>query len=224
MSLDPLFLEAFTHRPGGHVILGRKLHALCALDLLALEAVCSPFLFDGAKCEVADLILAVWLLSNPPADDLQVHHLELDDAGREWLKSLAGQIDLERDCKAVSDYMADFYSPPEMMRNVATNALTAMGAPWMLGIVVTVCGKLGVSLRDAWLMPIGNLLWYRCSIEEQETESRIISPDLRAELDRAKNNGKIMQMEPGELLADFAKRTGIPEATAAILLHNQSRK
>ena len=37
--LDPLFSEAWVHRPVAHVVLGRKLHPFCALDLLALQII-----------------------------------------------------------------------------------------------------------------------------------------------------------------------------------------
>src|SRR5580693_5008109 len=218
--LDPIFQEAFCHRPGGHRVLGRELHPLCALDLLALESINSPFLYDGAKCEVQDLVIAVWLLSNDPPADLTVHHLELDEEGRAWLSGLTGKIEMERDCRAVLSYMADYYALPEMFRQTASNPITALGAPWMLATVVYVAGKLHLSLREAWTMGIGQLFWYRASIEEQETEHRIISPEMREEMKKAETNSRSFKMEIGESLADFSKRVGIPEADAAVLLHN----
>lgn len=221
--LDPKFLEAWTHRSGGHTVLGRKLHPLCALDLLALEAVNSPFLHDGAQCEVGDLILAVWILSNAHDPDLQVGNLELTAEGQAWVDGLIDRLELARDCAAVQAHMRDYFSAPEMMRDITSGSLNALGAPWMLGIVVTVCGKMHIPLAQAWTMPIGNLLWYRCTIEEQETASRIISPFMREEMKKAENNGKVMTMEPGESLSEFCTRTGIPEEAAAVLLHNQAR-
>lgn len=222
--LDPVFLEAFTHRPGGHVVLGRALHPLSALDLLALEAVNSPFLYDKAECQVAHLILAVWILSNPHADDLTVGHLELSEDGKKWLASLEGKIDLDRDCKAVVAYMADYYSLPQMFRQVAATPVTALGSPWMLSTVVTVAAKLHLPLREAWTMGIGQLFWYRASIEEHESDARIISPAMREEMSKAEGASKSFTLGIGETLQEFSKRTGIPEYDAAVLLHNSASR
>lgn len=234
--LDPVYLEAWTHRPGGHTVLGRKLHPLSALDLLALEAVNSPFLYDGAKCELSHLILAVWILSNPHESDLTVGNLELNAEGQKWLDSLSAKprwwqrkksrlsIDMDRDTKAVVAYMADYYSLPEMYRHSASTPITALGSPWMLSTVVYVASKLHLPLREAWTMGIGQLFWYRCSIEEQETESRVISPERRAEMEKAGENSKSFTLGIGETLAEFSRRTGISEGDAAVLLHNSTKR
>lgn len=223
--LDPLFLEAFAHRPGGHKVLGRQLHPLCALDLLALEAVNSPLLFDGGEISIPHLIQAVWILSNPHSLDCTISHLELNDEGKEWLKSFGGVIDLAAGCDQIQLYFADYHSLPEVMRNKQGSPLTQLGGPWMLSVIVTVVGALHIPLFEAWTMGIGQLLWIRASIEEQETESRIISPEMRQEMKRAETNGQVMTMEPGETLEDFCKRTGIPATDAAMLLHaNAARR
>ena len=52
MRSDPRFLEAWVNRRD-HRVFGRRLHPLCLLDLVALEAVASPFLPDEDE-EAAD--------------------------------------------------------------------------------------------------------------------------------------------------------------------------
>lgn len=218
--LDPLFREAFCHAAQGHTVLGRKLHPLCAFDLLVLEAIDSPFVADQGSVDASDLILAVWLLSNPIPEDLTIGNLELGTAGEAWLARVGPAIDLRRDCDLIQAHFADYYSLPEVMTDVAKNPLTDLGAPWMLSTVISVCTKLHLPLRAAWTMGIGQLLWYRAGLAEMENpDMRIVGQAMRDEMDKARQPQVVFRMEPGETLADFAKRTGLDELTAATLLH-----
>lgn len=224
--LDPLFREAFCHAPQGHTVLGRKLHPLCAFDLLSLEAIGSPFLEVEGKCEVADLLLAVWILSNPIAEDLTIGHLELGYSGKTWVTSVTKQLDMARDCGLVTDHFKDYYSAPEVMidKPSETNPLTGAGAPWIFSIVVTVCRQLHVPLRTAWTMGVGQLLWYRATLMEQDDpDRRIVSQALREEMARAAQPQQVFKLEPGETIESFSERTGIDKDTAAMMLHQGGR-
>lgn len=171
-------------------------------------------------CEVSDLLLAIWILSNPIPEDLTIGNLELNAAGKTWVKSITRQIDLARDCKLIALYIADYYSAPEMMSDKSDNPLQALGAPWLLSMVVSVCRHLHFPLRLAWTMGIGQLLWYRASLMEMDDpEKRIVSPDLRQEMEQAIKPQVVMKMEPGETIQQFAERVGLPVETAAMLLH-----
>lgn len=210
--LDPLFSEAFVHAPGGHSILGRKLHPLCAMDLLVLEAVNSPFLIDGndVTAGVEDLILFIWVVSNDHPKDGSVGSLELDDAGKKWLEAIKGQVDMDRDCAAVGTFFKDYWSVPEMMRDVAENPLTPYGAPWMMRHVIMAARYLRVSLYEAWTMPIGQLIWYCCAIEESEASgSRIVGMSMREKLEEAKKSYQIVKPESGESEEAFCARIGV---------------
>jgi hypothetical protein len=205
--LDPLFTEAWVHAPGGHTVLGRALHPLCALDLLQLEVIGSPFLLDGGRIEAADLILAVWILSNPHPADGSLGNLE---PPADWVQSLAGTVDLKAECDRLVKYIEDYYSLPEIMRDVADNPMTPYGCPWMLGKVVTVARHLHVPLREAWTMPIGPLIWYCAALEEMTIEgSRVVGPDLRADMQAAKTAFKKMGREPDETDEAYAARVGV---------------
>lgn len=220
--LDPLFREAFCHSPQGHTVLGRKLHPLCAFDLLSLEAIDSPFIEPEGKCEVHDLLLCVWILSNPIPEDLTIGNLELSPAGQTWVKSVAKKVDMPRDCGAVTAYFSDYYSAPEIMADKAVNPnpLSSLGAPWMLSIVISVCRHLHLPLRSAWTMGIGQLLWYRAALMElDDPEKRIVSQALREEMAAASKPQVVFKMEPGETLETFAARVGLPVETAAMMLH-----
>lgn len=217
--LDPLFKEAFCHRLGGHTVLGRKLHPFCAFDILTLESIDSPFLKPGALCEIYDLVLVVWILSNPVAQDLTISHMELDAAGETWLKEIGPTIDMERDVAAVSAYMNDYYSAPEIMAGVDKKTPDELGAPWILSAVIGIVSKLHISLYAAWTMGIGQLMWYRGAIFEMEVpDLRIINDELRARLKEVEKGPVIFQLEPGEDMPAFAKRVGISEWEAANLL------
>lgn len=223
--LDPLFSEAWIHAPGGHRVLGRQLHPLCALDLLALEAINSPFLVDGARAEASDLVLAIWILSNDHPRDCTVGRLELDAAGKVWLESIAQPIDLASECPKVVIYFEDYWSLPEMMRTIADNPLTPYGAPWMLRHVETVCRRLHVPLYEAWTMGIGQLIWHCCSIEESENEeSRIVGPAMRDRLAAAKDSYKVTDRINGETDDQFAARLGVPVASLRAMLASHKRK
>ncbi len=222
--LDPLFSEAFIHAPRGHTILGRSLHPLCALDFLALEAINSPFLLDGSKAEISDLLLAIWILSNPHPRDCTIDHLELDDAGKAWVDSLAGQIDMERDCALVVTYFEDYWSLPEMMRTIADQAMTPYGCPWMLSRVISASRVLHIPIFDAWTMGIGQLLWYCCAIEEMDSnDSRIVSTDMRKLLDAAKSAFSLTHRKDDETHEQFAERLGLSADTLKVLLRNSTK-
>ncbi len=73
-------------------------------------------------------------------------------------------------------------------------------------------------------MGIGQLIWYRSCIEEQETESRIVGPELRGMMEQAQKNSAVHKIEPGESIEAFASRAGLSVGDAAMLLHQQSQK
>lgn len=220
--LDPLFREAFCHSPQGHTVLGRKLHPFCAFDLLSLEAIDSPFLEPDGKCEVHDLLLCVWILSNPIPEDLTIGNLELGAAGKTWVKSVTKTIDMKRDCGLVMTYFSDYHSPPEIMadKELNPNPLSALGAPWMVSTVIGVCRHLHLPLRTAWTMGVGQLLWYRAALMEMDDpEKRIVSLALREEMKAAAQPQTVYKMEPGETLDTFAARVHLSPEVAAMLLH-----
>lgn len=218
--LDPLFREAFCHSAQGHTVLGRKLHPLCAFDLLSLEAIDSPFLKGDVTVDASELILAVWLLSNPVPDDLTIGHLELTPAGETWLADIGPTIDMRRDCDLLQAYIADYYSVPEIISDKLSNPLTDLGAPWMLSTVINVCSKLHLPLRTAWTMGIGQLIWYRSAIAEMENpEVRIMGEAMRAEIAAARAPQVIYKMEVGETIEVFAARVNLPVEVAALMLH-----
>ena len=217
--IDPTFSEAWVHAPSGHSVLGRLLHPLSALDLLALEAISSPFLMDGEEGGLHDLCMLVWILSNPHAKDCTISNIEpRAPACVAWLDSVAkGSWSMEEECRRVQVYMSDYYALPEMMRDQSKDPQTPLGCPWMLSTVVSVCRTLHVPLYDAWTMGIGQLMWYRCSIEEMDSDSRVVGPELRKDMDRATHAVTVYERLTGESDSAFADRLGISAIEVQIL-------
>lgn len=217
--LDPVFHEAWVHAPAGHTVLGRRLHPFCALDIVALESVGSPFLDRGSKVEVPDLLLGVWILSHDHPRSCSIENLELGDEGRRWVKKIKRKIDLQADVSKVGAYIEDYYAVPEMMREHIEEPMLPYGTPWILSNVLAVVKNLHVPLYEAWTMEAGKLLWYCCALEEAtDPNSRIIGKELRDQMELARKNGvQEFKIEPGESLADLAKRVGCTEEEAAFL-------
>src|SRR5579871_4004038 len=230
--LDPVFHEAWVHAPGGHTILGCRLHPFCALDIVALDSIKSPFLRKGETATVPDLLLAVWILSHDHPRTCSIEHLELDAAGRQWVREVTRRrwwevvlfrrprrlLDLVRDVAKVGAYIDDYYAVPEMFREDAQEEFLPYGTPWILSNVLAVVKNLHVPVYDAWTMEVGKLLWYCCALEEATSDkSRIIGQELREQLNLAEKGGASFKVEPGESLADLAKRVGCTEAEAEFL-------
>ena len=170
---------------------------------------------------IPDLAIALWICSNPTPDDLSIGNLELGPEGEVWFSGIIKDVNLVRDTLLFARYVKDYFSLPEIMSEVAKSPITELGAPWMLSTICMVCNRLNLSLRDAWTMGIGQLIWYRAGITELETDSRIVSPELRDEMAKAKTGSKKFAMEPGETLDQFSERIGFSAQEAAILLHGR---
>lgn len=173
---------------------------------------------------MADLILAIWILSNPVSEDLTIGHLELNAPGKAWVNRIRKQIDMPRDCALVTAYIADYYAPPEIMSDKEANPLNNLGAPWIFSLVIGVVRHLHLPLREVWTMGMGQLLWYRAALMElDDPTKRIIDDTLRAEMKKAREPQVLYKMEPGETIEVFAARVGLDPTTAAMLLHQGGR-
>jgi hypothetical protein len=179
--IDPLFIEAWRHAE--HRILGRTLHPLCALDILALEIERSPLLRNGAMLTPQDLILAVWILSTPPHPQCDVPVVTPDP---EWAKHyLRVMLEEEGALKygnaAIQAYFEDYWSIPEVQREISRTQSTPLGCPWMFSSVMMVCKALHYPMYDCWTMPIGKLIWHRTGLDEMESNLRVVTPESRAQ-------------------------------------------
>lgn len=192
MSTDPRFLEAWVNR-AGHRVFGRKLHPLCFLDMLALEAVESPFLPGSlADPKEADFHLAIHLLSQP------IRSLEISDRIAElpwWRRFVYARYDLGKANAQLQSYFNDYFTTLEMWR--ADDVGKSCQAPWILSQVTFLLQHTNLSERDIWTRPIGQMMCYASALEEQLSSSQVISPEeqeamqeLRERAKEANHNGR----------------------------------
>jgi hypothetical protein len=220
--LPPEFHEAWVHAKRGHKILGRRLHPFCALDIVALEAVASPVLHEGAPSSAADLLLAIKILSHDHPRSCSIEGLEMTWRDRLWIwwLRLTGRLNVEEVAARLKAYLDDYYAVPDMMREQVDEPGLPYGTPWVLSVVMGVVKNLNVPLYDAWTMDAGKLLWYAGALEEAtDSKARIVGKELREQMELAEKNGcQTFKVEPGETAADLARRIGVSEEDAAFLM------
>lgn len=169
MPTDPRFLEAWVNRRD-HRVLGRRLHPLCFLDLLALEAVGSPFIDNSAEATPGDFAIAVQILSRPH------RALEIDATAPRPGLALALRLrwcDLARENAALQAYFDDYFTALEMWRPETTGKRCQ--APWILGVVTFLLQHSRLDEWRVWTAPVGQMLCYANAIEEQAGESQVVS-------------------------------------------------
>ena len=184
MSSDPRFLEAWVNH-AGHRVFGRKLHPLCFLDLVALEVVDSPFL-PGSKNRACatrhDFNLAVHILSAP------IKSLELSDRiARPSLVSrmVFSRYDLAKANAALQAYFDDYFTTLEMWRE--PSAGKSCQAPWVLAQAAFLMQHTSLSEWRIWTAPIGQMLCYCAALEEQLSQSQVVSPEERKIMEGDRN-------------------------------------
>ncbi len=176
-----------------HVVYGMHLKPLCALHIVALEALDSPFPFAQRDSLLEDFVAAAIVLSQDYA------HLEIEppDLASVDLRAMAKAAGVktakqynqwrEDENKKLDAYFRDYWSLPPMERIAGGDSpVSALGAPWLLGTIVALLRQTNLTEERLWRMPMGQLLWYACVTEEQVSDSRIIDQerlDLRARAD-----------------------------------------
>jgi hypothetical protein len=181
MASDPRFLEAWVNRCD-HRVLGHRLHPLCLLDMLTLDAIDSPFIADGAVANESDFLLAVLLLSRP--------HKSLEVNADLPVPTLRDRLrlrfcDMARENAALKAYFDDYYSTLEMWRPDTGDKKCQ--APWILGTAAFLLSQTNLSEWRIWTAPIGQMLCYANSLEEQLGGSQVVSMEELAEMEERRN-------------------------------------
>ena len=172
--MDPTqsFYESRIHTT--HAVLGKTLRPLCLLDLLALEAIESPFV-RGGTVRAHDVAITVNLLSRPIRKNLSI------DSGFTapgfYLKVAAGFSEitgrLEKDVKKLEAYVSDYMSAAEMWRPNTAGDATPLGAHWIQTLVAFLLRETNLTQTEIWTHPVGQILWIVAAVEEQTTQSRV---------------------------------------------------
>lgn len=169
MASDPRFLEAWVNRRD-HRVLGHLLHPLCFLDLLTLDAIDSPLVVEDGVVTESDFLLAVLLLSRPHRD-LEINPIMPHPTLRDRLRLRC--CDTKSEVAALKAYFDDYYSVLEMWRE--PNDGKKCQAPWILGTVTFLLSHTRLSEWRIWTGPVGQMLAYAASAEEQLGSSQIVS-------------------------------------------------
>lgn len=170
MSPIEIFYESRIHRTN-HRVLGYRLRPLCLLDIVALEAIGSPFMRGTAGATGVDLGLAARLLSRPTGQNLSVDPNILRPSKSLFLR--LHLYDLVTELKKFEAYLADYFTPVSLWRNDGSGSSTPLGCPWAQSLATFLSRETSMSQREIWASPIGHILWQAAALEEQISDSRI---------------------------------------------------
>lgn len=180
MASDPRFLEAWVNRCD-HRVLGHRLHPLCFLDLLTLDAINSPFVVADAEATEADFLLAVLLLSRPHTS-LEVNPSLPNPSLRDRLR--IRYCDFEHENAALQAYFEDYFSTLEMWRPSTSDK--QCNAPWILGTATFLLANTNLSEWRIWTAPVGQMLCYANALEEQLGGSQVVSLEEQLRIEEMK--------------------------------------
>lgn len=171
-SSADLFYESRIHR--GHKVLGFRLRPLCLLDLVALEAIGSPFAAGGRVPTGADLATAVRLLSRPHRDDLSIDADALKPS--RLLRMRLRLADVTIELRKFNAYLDDHFTPVATWRERGEGGRgNPLGSPWIQTLATFVSRETSMTQREIWTGPIGHVLWLAASVEEQMSDARVSS-------------------------------------------------
>lgn len=197
MNPTEQFFESRIHT--NHKVFGRKLRALCLLDILALEAIDSPFV-RGGNVSPEDVAVAVNLLSRPVKRDLSI---DVEFANPGFLLKLAAVTcsvgKLQREVAKLEAYISDYMTSPELWR-CQSGDTTPLGAPWIQTLITFLLRETNLSQTEIWTQPVGAVLWIAATLEEQLTQSRIKTQnDIESEKSAAAESVEIEKLKSIEI-------------------------
>jgi hypothetical protein len=183
MASDPRFLEAWVNRID-HRVLGHRLHPLCLLDLLTLDALNSPFVGENPQFTTADFLIAA-LVCSRPIQTLEVNPEIPAPSLRDRLRLRF--CDIRQENEALKAYFDDYWSSLEMWQTRNDDgAKPPCNAPWILGHVTFLLNHTNLSEWRIWTAPVGQILCYANSLEEQLGGRSIVSEDERLMMEEAR--------------------------------------
>lgn len=153
------FHEAFLHQPS-HTVLGFRLRPFCLWHCLLLEVAGNPVLARGAAADFPALEQAAWICSHGYGPLGEVPRRGFRGFARRY--RYLTQLDLER--AAMRAYLDDYFSAPRLWSGKGQPVKT----PWQLYRVAQLVRWGNWTAEQAWLMPIGEAVWYAAALSEVE--------------------------------------------------------
>lgn len=159
------FAESFLNRED-HRVLRCRMLPLSLWHLLNLEIAKSPYFFGNTFPLVKDLRIAVNICTTPfpKLPDFSQKRLVGD-----WLRSW--RCDFLTETAKFKSYLEDFNALPQLWKKQEIKPAgerEAVGLPWALAIVTSVCGSTGWSAETVWNMPVGQAYWYHVAFAIQK--------------------------------------------------------
>lgn len=174
--MDEAFLEAWVNRE--HRVCGRKLHAFCLSDMLALEAIGSPMcvMWGHAHQPIkrADVALAALICSVPHDRWMQCFQRRYRLAAYRMRTSWRWTL---YETKRFEAYVLDHLSAPEVWTESGEGG--TLNAPWLLAKAVFLLHNTSLTREEVWTRPIGEILWYAAALAEQMGGANILSEEER---------------------------------------------
>ena len=175
---DESFVEAFVSRPGGHVVMGRRLLPLCTWHVLQLQYVQNPLVTGGAV-GVGDMDLATRIC--------QTQFPEAVRPRRRWWTWRG--IRVQSALAAFEEYVTDYASGPEIqVEQTDTKSMRIPDMDSLLTEVAMYRKMSGCSREEAWNVPIGEMAWMNAAWARMEgAKFSIMTPLERAAIERMKS-------------------------------------
>ena len=179
---DESFIEAFVSKPGGHLVLGKRLKPMSTWHVLQLQYVQSPLAAGGAV-EWSDLWLAVRICGTSFPES--VRRPRFAALRLAWAR---GWRRLAREVSAFEAYAGDYMSSPEIQsEKTSTQSARLPDLDSLLQEVAMYRKMSGCSREEAWNVPTGELSWMNTAWARMNgAKFTIITPLERAMIARLK--------------------------------------
>ena len=180
---DESFVEAFVSKPGGHVVLGKRLKPLCTWHVLQLQYVQSP-LAGGGAVSWGDLELAVEICRTQFPESARPVGW---NPWRAWWRQVRRQT-LGRAVQSFEVYAADYASAPEIqVEETQSKSMKMPDMDTLLQEVAMYRKASGCPREEAWNVPVGELAWMNAAWARAEgAKFSIMTPLEREAIARMK--------------------------------------
>ena len=168
--MDRRFLAAFTD-PAPVRMLGRVVYPFCLKHRVRLEAIDSPFISEGKEFSPSDILVAVKICAEEPANELTLKdrwHL---------LRMTTNNLVFTANFLKFIQYVQMSSWPKFWEKENTTKADAGGSMPWALNVVSSLIAN-GIPEQRAWEMPECQAVWYSCAFAKRNgAELNVLSTE-----------------------------------------------